>query len=281
MIGETWRERDFSGYDTVFHVAGIAHADMGRISEERKALYYEVNTDLAVETAKKAKAEGVRQFIFMSSAIVYGESAPIGNPKMITKNTEPSPANCYGDSKLQAEKGILPLQQDSFHVVVLRPPMIYGKGSKGNYIALSNFAKRLPFFPYVENERSMLYIENLCRFIELMIKNNEQGIFFPQNSEYSNTTELVHMIAAVHGRKIAVIKGFGWALKLMGHVIGTVNKAFERILLDRRKEVPFMACPECMAADSLLFRHSHRHPADNHNHCHAMPSREENACQSA
>lgn len=232
MIDGTWRKKNFSAYDTIFHVAGIAHADTGHVSEERKAFYYKINTNLTVETAKKAKADGVRQFIFMSSAIVYGDSAPIGKTKTITKEAVPSPANFYGDSKLQAENGILPLQSENFNVVVLRPPMIYGKGSKGNYPVLSKFAKKLPVFPYIKNERSMLYVENLCEFVRLMVVNDEHGIFHPQNSEYSNTTDLVKMIAKAHGKKIFIIKGFGWALKVMSHITGVVNKAFGSMSYD-------------------------------------------------
>ena len=232
MIDGTWREKDFSPYDVVFHVAGIAHSDNGKISAEKEKLYYKVNTDLTVETAKKAKADGVGQFIFMSSAIVYGESAPIGKSKVITKDTPTSPANCYGDSKVQAEKGILPLNDDSFKVVILRPPMIYGKGSKGNYPTLAKMALKMPVFPYVKNERSMLYIENLCEFIRLMIKNDESGIFWPQNGEYSNTSVLVRMIAAAHGKKVSIVKGFGWALKLMSLLTGLVNKAFGNLSYD-------------------------------------------------
>ena len=232
MIDGTWREKSFAGYDAVFHVAGIAHSDNGKISEEKEKLYYAVNTDLTVETAKKAKADGVKQFIFMSSAIVYGESASIGKEKLITKDTPVSPANCYGDSKVQAENGILPLNGDGFKVVVLRPPMIYGKGSKGNYPTLVKMALKMPLFPYVKNQRSMLYIGNLCEFIRLMIDNEEQGIFWPQNGEYSNTSELVKMIAAAHGKKRPLVKGFGWALKLASHMIGLINKAFGNLCYD-------------------------------------------------
>lgn len=226
MIDGTWREKDFSGYDCVYHVAGIAHSDSGKISPEKAKLYYAVNTDLTVETAKKAKAEGVSQFIFMSSAIVYGESAPIGKSKVITRDTPVSPANSYGDSKVQAENGILPLNDDTFKVVILRPPMIYGPGSKGNYPVLSKLAQKLPVFPAVDNQRSMLYIENLMEFVRLMVENEEQGIFWPQNAEYSNTTELVKLIAKAHGKKILIVPGFTWALKLMSHFTGLVNKAF-------------------------------------------------------
>lgn len=226
MIDGTWREKDFSGYDCVYHVAGIAHSDSGKISPEKAKLYYAVNTDLTVETAKKAKAEGVSQFIFMSSAIVYGESAPIGKSKVITRDTPVSPANSYGDSKVQAENGILPLNDDTFKVVILRPPMIYGPGSKGNYPVLSKLAQKLPVFPAVDNQRSMLYIENLMEFVRLMVENEEQGIFWPQNSEYSNTTAFVRLIAQAHGKKIVFIPGFVWALKLLSHTTGLVNKAF-------------------------------------------------------
>lgn len=232
MVDGSWREKSFCDYDVVYHVAGIAHSDNGKISAEKEKLYRSVNTDLTIETAKKAKTDGVKQFIFMSSAIVYGNSAPIGKQKMITKDTPVSPANSYGDSKVQAENGIRPLQNESFNVVILRPPMIYGKGSKGNYPILAKFAKKLPLFPYVKNERSMLYIENLCEFVRLMIDNEESGTFFPQNAEYTNTSEMVKMIAAAHGKKIHLVKAFGWVLKFLGLFTGLVNKAFGSLTYD-------------------------------------------------
>ena len=233
MIDGSWREKSFAGYDAVFHVAGIAHSDNGKISEEKEKLYYSVNTDLTIETAKKAKEDGVKQFVFMSSAIIYGESAPIGKQKIITKETPVSPANCYGDSKAQAEKGLKELEDDRFKVVILRPPMIYGKGSKGNYPVLVKFAKKLPLFPYVRNERSMLYIGNLVEFVRLMIENEERGTFWPQNAEYSNTSELVRMIGAAHEKKVRLVKGFGWLLKIMGRFTGLVNKAFGNLTYEK------------------------------------------------
>lgn len=232
MIDRTWRDKSFSEYNSVFHVAGIAHSDTGRVSEERKQFYYQINTDLTIETAKKAKADGVGQFIFMSSAIVYGDSAPIGKPKRITRDTPVAPANFYGDSKVQAENGLLKLADESFHVVILRPPMIYGKGSKGNYPQLSKFAQKLPLFPYIKNERSMLYIGNLTEFVKLMIDNNESGIFYPQNAEYVATSEMVQAIAQAHGKKIRLVKGTTVPLKAMSHVTGLVNKAFGNLSYD-------------------------------------------------
>ncbi|MFA6728621.1 MAG: NAD-dependent epimerase/dehydratase family protein, partial [Prevotella sp.] len=223
-----------SKYDAVYHVAGIAHSDNGPISEERAKLYYAVNTDLTVACATKAKEAGVKQFVFMSSAIVYGDSAPIGRPKLINKDTPVNPTNCYGDSKVQAENGLRPLDSDTFKVVVLRPPMIFGKASKGNYPLLSKLARKLPVFPKVENLRSMLYIGNLVEFVRLMIENGERGTFWPQNPQYSNTSDVIAKIAKVHNKTCILVPGFGWALKLMSHATGLVNKAFGNLAYEQK-----------------------------------------------
>lgn len=234
MLDASWKNKDFSIYDSIFHVAGIAHSDNGKISSDKEKLYYAVNTDLTAETAQKAKSDGVKQFIFMSSAIVYGSSAPVGKNRTITVDTPVNPENCYGDSKVQAENKLRPLVDETFRVVILRPPMIYGKGSKGNYSLLAKIASKVPFFPYVNNERSMLYIENLCEFIHLMIKNEENGTFWPQNAEYSNTSELVKMISVARGKKIVLIKGFEWLLKIMSRLTGLVNKAFGSMCYEKQ-----------------------------------------------
>ncbi|HGF7137456.1 TPA: NAD-dependent epimerase/dehydratase family protein [Enterococcus faecium] len=225
--GDAWREHDFSGYDTVFHVAGIAHADVSKVSEETKQLYYAVNRDLAIETAKKYKQDlsGKNgQFIYMSSIIIYGEETNINKKRVITPDTKPNPSNFYGDSKLQAEIGLQPLDDDTFHVAILRPPMIYGPGSKGNYQQLVKLANKLPVFPDVKNERSMLYIENLCSFIKLIVDNEEKGIFFPQNKEYTSTSDMVKMIAQTHNHNIVMISGINWLIKGMMHFPGKVGK---------------------------------------------------------
>ena len=233
MLDAAWRETGFSGYDSVFHVAGIAHSDGGKISREREALYYAVNTDLTLEVAKKAKADGVGQFIFMSSAIVYGKSGAIGKSKHITRDTAPSPANCYGESKLRAEAGLYELSDESFKVVVLRPPMIYGRDCKGNFATMAKIARKLPVFPKVKNERSILYVDNLSEFVRLMIDNGECGTFFPQNAEYMNTSHAVKLIGEAQGRRVRLIGGVKWILRVCGIFFGFVNKAFGNLTYDK------------------------------------------------
>lgn len=235
MLDPKWKEKDFSKYDVVFHVAGIAHADVGNVDESTKEKYYAVNTDLTVEVCKKAKAEGVKEFIFMSSMIVYGESAPYGKSKIIDENTVPTPANFYGDSKLQADVAVRDLATDDFKVIVLRPPMIYGKGSKGNYPILAKLAKKLPVFPKVDNERSMLHIDNLCEFLcqIILVKEFKENVIvlIPQNDEWTNTSKMVEEISRVSGNNIKLIGGpMKLAVLLGGKVPGKignlVNKAF-------------------------------------------------------
>ncbi|MFF2447142.1 NAD-dependent epimerase/dehydratase family protein [Neobacillus sp. NPDC058068] len=227
---EEWRKADFSKYDVIFHVAGIAHVDA---KSDLESLYYKVNRDLTIELAKKSKAEGVKQFIFMSSMIVFGESSATNKSIVVKKNTKPNPNGFYGNSKLQAEQGITPLQDDNFKVVIVRPPMIYGKGTKGNFPKLAKLAKMIPIFPNIDNKRSMLYIENLCEFIRLMIDNEEHGIFHPQNKEYVNTADMVCKIGDVYGNKIVVTKLFNLVIKLMGKKVNAINKVFGTFLYEQ------------------------------------------------
>lgn len=234
MTDVAWRDKDFSEYDVVYHVAGIAHADVGKVSEEIKSKYYEVNTGLAVEAAEKAKREGVKTFVFMSSMIVYGDSAPYGQRKVIDETTVPEPANFYGDSKLQADVAVRELADDTYKVIVLRPPMIYGKGSKGNYRTLAKLAKKLPVFPNVDNERSMLYIENLCEFLcqVMLLKpyHRNSVVLLPQNGKWTKTSDMVKAIAKASGKKITELQCFASAVwigsKMPGKIGGLVNKAF-------------------------------------------------------
>ena len=241
MTDDGWREKCFEGYDCVFHVAGIAHADVDKVSEEDRQRYYAVNRDLAVETAKKAKDIKVSQFVFMSSMIIYGDSGANGKGNIINEHTVPSPSNFYGDSKRQADIGVRRLASDRFKVAVLRPPMIYGAGSKGNYPKLSKLAKTLPVFPDIDNQRSMLYIDNLCEFLCLLILSGEGGIYFPQNKTYTKTADMVKQVAAVSGKHVYVSKVFNPAVmiaeRIPGRVGGLAKKAFGSSIYDQKLSV--------------------------------------------
>lgn len=244
MHGEAWRENDFSVYDSIFHVAGIAHADVSKVSEETKQLYYKVNCDLAVETAKKYKRDldgKIGQFIYMSSIIIYGDGTSINKKRVITVETEPNPSNFYGDSKLKAEIGLQMIKNDYFKLVILRPPLIYGNENKGNYKSLEKIAEITPIFPRIKNEKSVLSINILCSYVKEVIDQKKEGIFFPQNPEYMVTSDEIKKIAESKGKKFYLVKGFSWLIIILGLFPGKIgkltNKAFGNLVYEKEEKV--------------------------------------------
>ncbi len=226
MTTDAWRDFDFSAYDVVFHVAALVHRKIRLCTKKEYALYYKVNTELAVDVANKARESGVRQFIFMSTMSVYSGC----KETCITEATLPKAKGPYGSSKWKAEEALKALETDIFKMVILRPPLVYGVGCKGNYVRLKQLAGFIPFFPRVDNKRSMLHIDNLCRFVKLMIDNNESGVFFPQDKEYINTSELVYQLAKESNHKIIMIPGLGRLIKMTycfpGGLGSTMKKLF-------------------------------------------------------
>ena len=228
----------FKGYDVVFNVAGIAHI---KETKKNQHLYYEVNRDLAVQIAKAAKDAGVKQLILLSSMSVYGLIT--GH---ITKSTVPNPSNAYGKSKLQADEEIKMLENDKFKFACLRPPMVYGKGCKGNYQALRKFVLTSPIFPSYNNKRSMIYIGNLCEFVKQTIDCEKSGLFFPQNANYVNTSEMVKLITNIHKKNIWNTHLFNWVVDLVP--LDIVKKVFGNLTYE-----PVDLVDKYSLEDSLIF----------------------------
>ncbi len=203
-INEAWKMADFSKYDVVFHVAGIAHVDP---KPSMAQLYYKINRDLAIDVAKEAKARGVKQFIYMSYKIVYKVSRSLKGD-VTYPDTEPNPNDFYGDSKLQAEQGLRKLESSTFKIAIIRPPMIYGANSKGNFLRLGWLATKTPVFPAWHNKRSMLYIDNLAEFVRQLIIRELSGIYYPQNKELADTVEIVRYFARKYNKKIWISRLF-------------------------------------------------------------------------
>ena len=227
-MNDAWKEADFSKYDVVYHVAGIAHVNA---DPKMEALYYKVNRDLTVEVARAAKAAGVKQFIFMSSQIVFHESQSLKS-EVLTADTKENPNGFYGDSKLQAEKGLHELECDAFKVCILRPPMIYGPNSKGNFPRLVKLAQKTPLFPAWHNKRSMLYIDNLAEFVKQAILRELSGTFYPQNRELADTVEIIRYFAKANGHKVwitSLLNPFVW---LGSFILQPINKMFATYYYD-------------------------------------------------
>lgn len=226
--GDNWKKADYSKYDVVYHVAGIAHVNADL---EMETLYYQVNCDLTIDVAKHAKNAGVRQFVFMSSQIVFHESQTL-KTEIITSETKECPNNFYGDSKLQAEKGLHELESENFKVCILRPCMIYGPNAKGNFPRLARLATKIPIFPCWHNKRSMLYIDNLAEFVKQIILRQMRGTFYPQNREHIDTVEIVRYFANASGKKIWITKLLNPFVWMGSFVFQPINKMFATYYYD-------------------------------------------------
>jgi len=213
-----WKQADFSLYDVVLHLSGIVHRTE---TEDMEELYHKVNHNMAVDVAKKAKENSVKQFIFMSTAAVFGAKAT-----RIKKDTLPNPTTYYGKTKLAAELDIIKLQEKIFKVAIVRPPMVYGEGCKGNYSRLVKLAKLMPVFPKLHNKRSMIHIDTLCEFLVMLIEEEGFGYYHPQDEEYVDTCELVVKLRKGMGKRTWVIGTFNSPIRLIAKHVGSVNKMF-------------------------------------------------------
>lgn len=252
MRGDDWKQASFDAYDVIFHTAGIVHRKEKRTQAE---IYYQVNFQKTVQTAEKARKEGVKQFIYLSSMSVYGIQQGA-----ITKDTPLCPKNHYGSSKLQAERGLQRLENETFKVAILRPPMVYGAQCPGNYGTLARFAKSCPVFPQVSNQRSMLYVGNLAKFVEFIIEEEKRGVFCPHNKEYVCTSKLVYDIGKLSGHAIRMSKGFGRIVKSLS--LPVTVKVFGDLYYEQGDTLP-----EFMEYEETLRMTEERAEEDEREHC--------------
>ena len=227
-MGDNWKKTDYSQYDVVYHVAGIAHVNA---DPKMEPLYYKVNRDLTIAVAEHAKAAGVKQFIFMSSQIVFHESQSLKS-EVLTNYTKENPNGFYGDSKLQAEIGLHKLEDENFKVCILRPCMIYGPNAKGNFPRLAKLATKVPLFPCWHNKRSMLYIDNLAEFVKQAMLRGLSGVFYPQNKEQADTVEIIRFFAKQAGHKVWISRIFNPFVWLGSFVLQPINKMFATYYYD-------------------------------------------------
>lgn len=220
---DAWKKMDFGLYDTIINVAGLAHVST---DPNLKEIYYKVNRDLAINLAEKGKFDGVKQFIFLSSMIVYGEKNGLKSPNIISQDTPMNPIDFYGDSKLQADVKIQSLADKEFKTAVIRTPMVYGPNSTGNFPKLLLMAKRNAIFPKINNKRSMIYIDVLSEFLRQCILNDATGVFFPQNEDYVSTSDIILNTRMLLGKKTYFISAFNFLILFFSRRARLINRVY-------------------------------------------------------
>lgn len=229
VLADDWLTFDYSGFDTIVHVAGIVHQPNCHDWD----LYKRVNADMPVAIARKAKESGVKQYVFFSTMGVYGVDKKL-TPNIIGANTPLAPDDMYGKSKLMAEEGLRKLQDDQFRIVCVRPPSVYGKGCRGGYIlGFASIVKLLPIIPQVYNnvKQSFIYIDNLSELVYQIVVNNLDGVFCPQDDKSVSANELLQAIAFGMGKKYRSSSLLGIFVRLICF-LPIVKKAYGGIVYD-------------------------------------------------
>lgn len=197
---EEWKALDLSGYDAVVFAAAIVH----RKDITDPQVYHRVNALLPYEFAKKAKAEGVKKFLFLSTAGVYGvgKGLPWGN--VITADTPLKPVLPYQVSKLEGENLLRTLEDDAFLLSIVRTINVYGVGCPGNYIGLfKKITRSLPVLPkaYPEVKQGFVHVDSLSRLCILALKADRGGIYHAQDPETVSAYEILSALAKGMGLK--------------------------------------------------------------------------------
>ncbi|CAE79567.1 NAD-dependent epimerase/dehydratase family protein [Bdellovibrio bacteriovorus] len=191
---------NLSSYDCILHCAALVHQMQGAPEEQ----YFTINYELTKKLADTAKRAGVHHFIYISTAHVFGDSGDLyQHDKRLNEKSPCHPHDPYGKSKLAAEEYLQSISSEAFTVSIVRPPMVYGRGAKGNILSLIKLVKKAPFIPlgYRENARSIVSVGNLCHYLSLVIKKRAAGVFLPQDREPISIGALVESIALALGVK--------------------------------------------------------------------------------
>jgi len=230
-------EINFSGFDVVLHLAAIVHQSK-KISENE---YYKINRDLCLKVATCAKNAGVKQFIFLSTVKVYGESNSQTGP--LIESSPCNPIDFYGKSKLEAEAELRKLEDDKFIVSVIRTPLVYGVGVKANMLSIMKLTDKVPVLPFrnVNNKRCYTFVENLVAYIDCIVQKRASGIFLAMDQEPVSTTTLVTLISKYLQKKRVLIK-IPDTLMRIAHLIvpGIIDRLFSSFEMNNNKTLELL-----------------------------------------
>lgn len=200
------------GIDCVVHCGALVHQMKREPSYEE---FFDSNVNHTLQMAIKAKANNVKQFIFISTIKVFGEESK----KIFDENSPTSPKDDYGLTKKIAEEKLFELEDKNFKVAILRLPLVFGPGVKANFRSLINIVNQFKILPLgsINNKRSIVFVGNVCHYIFQIIKLRERGIFIANEDESFSTSELINQISKALGKNIILfsIPLFNQILKIV------------------------------------------------------------------
>lgn len=201
------------------------------------AQYREDNVDKATELAKAAAAAGAARFVLMSTAKVHGEES---GAEPVSADSPGAPADEYARSKWLAEQAVRDIaERAGMSWVVLRPPLVYGRGAGGNFRALVRMADSPLWLPLagVRNQRSVLHVQDLADAVALVAGHSAAAgrVYLPAHPQPVSTPALVTEIRAVLGRPPRLVglssRNITWLAGLVG-VSARVRKLTGSFVVD-------------------------------------------------
>jgi nucleoside-diphosphate-sugar epimerase len=248
--------QQLSGYDSVIHLAARVHI-MRDDSSDPLADFRKVNVEGTLNLARQAHLAGVRRFVYLSSIKVNGEQG------RCVESDKPAPEDAYGVSKYEAEQALMALAQETgMEVVIIRPPLVYGSGVKGNFATLIRLVQKgwpLPLGA-VHNKRSFIALDNLVSFIALCADREQSPAaanqtFLITDGEDVSTTELLHKVAKAYGKKLWLIPVPTSWMRLAAKLIGkesVADRLFGSLLADTSKARDLLAWRPVTTMDQQL-----------------------------
>ena len=220
LMGPVEWSAHLTDVEAVVHLAARVHV-MRENAPDSLAAFRAINVDATLRLAKASAAAGVRRFVFLSSIKVNGERT---SGKPFTPADVPSPLDGYGQSKLEAEEGLRRLSVGgAFELVILRSPLVYGPGVRGNVLRLLRLVDSgvpLPFAA-VRNRRSLIALENLASAIVRSIdRDAPPGTYLLSDGQAVSTPDLLRSIARGLGRPARLLPTPLWLLRVAGSLVG-------------------------------------------------------------
>jgi nucleoside-diphosphate-sugar epimerase len=230
---QAWHEA-LRNSQSVVHLAGRAHVMLEHARDPLQA-FREANVQTTLTLAEQAAKAGVRRFVFVSSIKVNGEQTAPGS--CFTAQDTPRPADPYAVSKWEAEQGLKKIaQRTGMELVIIRPPLVYGPGVKGNFAQMLRWVSRSVPLPLggIRNQRSMIALDNLVILLALCALPERSPLaagqtFLVCDGPSVSTPELLRKIAKAYDRQIWLAPVPPVLLRLLAKLLGR-GPAVDRLL---------------------------------------------------